>query len=431
MFGLRRAQVPGPARAITPPDRPAIELSRWPAPAFVGPGRPAWRGRNLIRAALLHLHDGAPLEPALDGWASQLTDPAPAAFEHPTDVAHRLVSWAVAALLLGDDLPPDLARLVAGGVRDRHAFLLRARRRAPEPLRPLQDAGRLVAALVWGLDWANDLVDLRGSLGRAVAADGTSEHPDVVQRAVEATLLARRLAGASRVPWPRDLDAAVTRAATALGVLDEGGPRPPIGAFSAETLFGPGCAWDGAAAAGLVSADAVGPTRSPFGPARAPAVSIGKDWSVRAFRAGNWAVAHSTRKGAPSRAVLAGLVASWCVRDVELLLPAAPSVGSWGPGATQVARVDGRRATLVAQGGAWTRRMELEADRLILEDRYTRPVSWRLGLGGTLVPDDRGWTLDCGQVRATVRVDAGPSWRTQGNTLLAEGDRMRVRIELR
>lgn len=431
MFGLRRAPLPGPARAVTPPARPAVELSMWPAPAFVGPGRPAWRGRNLVRAALLHRADGAPLEPALDVWAAQLTDPAAAAFEHPTDVAHRLVSWAVATLLLGDDLPPDLGRLVAGGARDRHAFLVRARRTAPAPLRPLQDAGRLVAALMWGLDWARDLVDLRRSLGDAVAADGSSAHPEALQRAVEATLLARRLALAARAPWPRALDEALTRSSTALGVLDVGGPRPVLGDFSTESLFGAGCAWDGAAAAGLISADPVGPARSPFGPACAPGVNLSKDWSVRAFRAGDWAIAHSKRKGAPSRALLAGMLASWCVRDVELLLPAPPAAGSWGAPALQVARVDGRRATLVSQAGPWTRRMELEADRLILEDRFSRPVSWRLGLSGTLVPDDRGWTLDCGQVRASVRADAGPSWRTQGNVLLAEGSRMRVRIELR
>ncbi|HJN76887.1 MAG TPA: hypothetical protein QGF58_23365 [Myxococcota bacterium] len=349
-------------------------------------GRPGFEDRRDLHRWFLDLARRGEAEEAcsrLGRWILADRPGEGADWEHASDAAVRLVYWGLGVGVLGEELDPDLWRRMAGSARAHAEFTLRED--SPHPV--AQGSGLVVAGSLFpdlSELWVGEgLSRLARAMPEVVAVDGSGA-PDALQRAVCLGLVARSFA-----TLPPEAEGALYRGASYLRVVSAGGPpldtarHPALLGESAEEL-----------------ADALGVEDD---------LDIGREWSLRAYRATNRAVGHARLKGVTSRLLVEHGSLSWHL-DGEAL------IGALGPaeGELSSARVDDRRATL-----AWgARKVLAEGGRVqILEQ----------GCAGLRVQRGPGWE------RLKVGLDKQLCWQEQGDWLVGVGSAERVRcsFELR
>jgi len=363
----------------------------------------------------------------------------PAGAEPADDVAVvscRLLHLSTAHARL--NLPGDLASRVAGMARADAAWLFRQQALPHgDPDLALLHAALLTAGLAWpALEDARafrsaGISGLRHSLGDATGEDGPGgAEPAALARAAWAVCIARAWLDAGRASLPRDADAALLRACTALWRIggDSGTLPSPVTEVEpllplcetplSHTLHDLMVTWglhdgppasQGSAAATLL-------TR--ITPAGAPAPMAGPDWRMWAYRASGVAVAHRTIRKMPARAWISASAQRFSLDlDGETVLDAPMPAGT-----LDVARVDGNQATLKLSHGPHTRDLRLRQARLQVSDDGLSEVTW------TLPPWPREATDKGFHARApngaqlVVKVDPAWRWTFQGDTLIGTGE---------
>ncbi|MCB9742206.1 MAG: heparinase II/III family protein [Alphaproteobacteria bacterium] len=391
---------------------------------------------------------------------------------HPSDAGARLLRWGLAATWA--ELDPDLRRRMAGSAVA-HARCLSAQLSVgPRDHRwVLAAAGLSVAGLLFpGLPearawWSEGLSALGRALPEQLLSDGSPAlgGPAQLAAALEAGFVAAAFAEAAGVALPEGITPSLSRGAWFLRALRGGLPELPA-------IGGPAPCPLPLALPGTEGAELVAE----------------RGWRMLSFREGGWVSAHGKVRGGPSRLVVhtRQVPAPWGHADAgqalwelddgpvladpgwlegrpDLARPAAHGLllaESPTPLSLQVARVDGRAATVSLEGALGpllgTRTLRLEGARLLVQDSVegegeVEVVSrFPLGPGWSPAPAERGgWEAERGGRLLSVRVDEGPlrwSWEAAelasgasvlpaqvlvGRGRLRGGERLRVRFEIR
>lgn len=364
-------------------------------------GRAAGRHRWLLDGA----RRGTPDSARLAAWLDADTPGEGPDWEHASDAAARLVSWALAAAAAPFD--EALWARLAGSATAHAVFTSdRLALREGDHRAVLQAAGLALAGMTFALpearDWTSEgLAQLAAFLPRQIHADGSGD-PRTLGRSVAAAWAVLQLAEATGTAVDPEVELAVRRAAPFLALLGSGG--------AVETTYEPLLGWEDAIWAELAPDELV----------------VEKDWSLRAFREGGIGVAHARLAKATSRFVLQDGVPRWDVCGQSVL-----TGGDVETSGLAVARVDGRRVTLTSRAGDRVREVRLEGGRVQFVDRGADGVSFSVGL--PIERTDKGWALQGEGFRVVVTLDDQLDWTAQGSTFVGRGraDRVRTSFELR
>ncbi|MCP4808268.1 MAG: hypothetical protein GY884_23225 [Proteobacteria bacterium] len=367
---------------------------------MVWSGRSAGRHRWFLDGA----RNGAPDVERLEAWLAADRPGEGADWQHASDAAARLVSWGVGASMC--ELPDETwARLV--GSATAHAVFTSDRLaiRDGDHRAVLQAAGLAIAGMVFGVaearEWkAEGLSQLEAFLPHVILADGSGD-VRTVGRAVAATWAVLELARSTGTSVSPALEAAVQRAAPFLVLLGHGGP--------VETTYEPLLGWEDELFRGLAPDE----------------LQVEKDWSLRAFREGGVGIAHARLAKADSRLVFHDGEVRWHVGGQPVLTGGPRDVTG-----LSVARIDGRRVTLVADGEG-SRELRLEGGRAQFVDRGTSEVRFDVGL--PIEKTEKGYALQGDGFRLAVSLDEQLAWTVQGATFIGRGraDRVRTSFEVR
>ena len=384
----RRRPLVSEPRACAPGPR---LTSPGPAETVLWTGRAAGRHRWFLDGC----RNGAPDFERLDAWLSADVPGEGPDWEHASDAAARLVSWCVGAAMV--EVPEETWAGLVGSATAHATFTSdRMAIREGDHRAVLQAAGLACAGMTFSVpearEWkAEGLAQLEAFLPHVVRADGSGD-PQTVERAVAATWAALELARATGTPTSTALETAPRRAASFLVLLGHGG--------AGETLYEPLLGWESAVWAELAD----------------EALDVGKDWSLRAFRESGVGIAHARLKGDVSRAVFHDGAVRWDVGGQPVLRVEGRGAG------LDVARIDGRRATLASRG---VREVRLEGGRVQLVDRAVDGL--RLEVGLPIEQTDKGYELVGDGFRVSVSLDDQLTWSVDGSAFTGRGRAARAR----
>lgn len=169
----------------------------------------------------------------------------------------------------------------------------------------------------------------------------------------------------------------------------DGGAPPPGEDPLAAALAGPGAA-----------------------PLPSPAPLTGARWAMWAWRSTGLAAAHIALAKRPGRVFMDGREGRVAL-DLSGLGVVTGEVsvgdGDGAGGALTVARVDGRKARLVATGPTWSRDALAQGSRLIVRDQGLHRVAWLIGPSWRLEASDAGYTGRADGLSLEIKLE--PSWR--------------------
>lgn len=408
----------------------------------------------------------------LEAWLRQDTPGRGPGWEHPTDLAVRIVHLTAGFSWLGDAIPADLQAFASGSV-GWHLSHLRARMPVGQGDAHRQVA-HLVGLFVGGLQfpaapdarrsWSEAASALAPALQRLGHPDGSDRYgaPCFLAQSLWLTAIAIAVARANGAALPDAATAAWSRGVRFLDRLaGDGGDVPALGEAPFGTvLAAPGCALP-ASLRNLAVAwgqdqglPAPGPDARAawFGAAAAPpALPAAKAWEAWCFSSAGTAVATLQVRGEALRAIFAtgagdeGPLAHAAPLQLLVDVGGRALLADPGPGRPDradhnglvalgvspgrphldVARVDGKKVRLeghlpLGRTGRWSRDVLLNQQRVRVSDRLVGTsgavaLTWRVGTEWTVSGADRKWTMKAGPHTVVVDLPAELSWRFESS----------------
>lgn len=320
-LGAPAVRVPEGAvpRADPPPDT-------WAA-ADRGDHRHGWFASGFLARAHGDAEAGRRAIAALEGWLRFDRPGTGTGWEHPSDLAARLVHWHAGLAWGGAAIPTSLRDALAGSA-DWHLRHLQSRlpTGAGDGLRRIAHYSGLVVGGLTFLDvpcsralWSEGLAGLRRQLPAEFRGDGSprTNAPQQVAEALWYAVLARAISRANGAAFPSHADAAIARGSRYIErITGEIGRIPSIGEAPAARVLAADAPlawslWNIACAWGLAEGDpAPGAERDPrldWLGLPAPAASADaapRSWAMWSFREAGDAVAHMRIKGRPGRVIV-------------------------------------------------------------------------------------------------------------------------------